>query len=147
LRQALRPEIWKVGWSGVKDKWPGAYAAIKAFTIDNDEMGAMITKVDLDGKKRLRGGRGVDGRRTKRAGPAGSRSRRARPGHGAERMRRGHPFVPHGPARAAFPACIVEPESKMADSEPKLVCRGVWKLFGSGARDFLRAREPASVTG
>lgn len=43
--------IWKVGWSGVKDKWPGAYAAIKAFNINNDEMGAMITKVDLDGKK------------------------------------------------------------------------------------------------
>ncbi len=44
-------EIWKVGWAGVKDKWPGAYKAVKAFTIDNDEMGAMITKVDLDGKK------------------------------------------------------------------------------------------------
>jgi glycine betaine/proline transport system substrate-binding protein len=44
-------EIWKVGWAGVKDKWPGAYKAIKAFTIDNDEMGQMITKVDLDGKK------------------------------------------------------------------------------------------------
>ena len=43
-------EIWKVGWAGVKDKWPGAYEAIKAFTIDNDEMGAMITEVDLDGK-------------------------------------------------------------------------------------------------
>jgi glycine betaine/proline transport system substrate-binding protein len=43
-------EIWKVGWAGVKDKWPGAYAAIKAFTIDNDQMGAMITEVDLDGK-------------------------------------------------------------------------------------------------
>lgn len=43
--------IWKVGWSGVKDKWPGAYAAIKAFTLNNEEMGAMITKVDLDGKK------------------------------------------------------------------------------------------------
>ena len=43
-------EIWKVGWSGVKDKWPGAYEAIKAFTIDNDEMGAMITEVDLNGK-------------------------------------------------------------------------------------------------
>ena len=42
--------IWKVGWAGVKDKWPGAYKAIKAFTLDNDEMGAMITKVDLDGK-------------------------------------------------------------------------------------------------
>jgi len=44
-------EIWKVGWSGVKDKWPGAYKAIQAFTIDNDEMGKMITEVDLDGKK------------------------------------------------------------------------------------------------
>jgi glycine betaine/proline transport system substrate-binding protein len=43
-------EIWKVGWAGLKDKWPGAYEAIKAFTIDNDEMGAMITGVDLDGK-------------------------------------------------------------------------------------------------
>jgi glycine betaine/proline transport system substrate-binding protein len=43
-------EIWKVGWAGVKDKWPGAYAAIRAFTIDNDEMGQMITEVDLNGK-------------------------------------------------------------------------------------------------
>jgi len=43
-------EIWKVGWAGVKDKWPGAYAAVTAFTIDNDEMGAMITEVDLNGK-------------------------------------------------------------------------------------------------
>ena len=43
-------EIWKVGWSGVKDKWPGAYKAITAFTIDNAQMGAMITEVDLNGK-------------------------------------------------------------------------------------------------
>lgn len=42
-------DIWKVGWSGLKDKWPGAYDAIKAFSIDNDEMGAMITDVDLNG--------------------------------------------------------------------------------------------------
>ncbi len=42
-------EIWKVGWAGVKDKWPGAAAAIEAFTITNDDMGAMITKVDLEG--------------------------------------------------------------------------------------------------
>ena len=42
--------IWKVGWSGVKDKWPKAYAAIKAFNINNEEMGAMITDVDLNGK-------------------------------------------------------------------------------------------------
>jgi glycine betaine/proline transport system substrate-binding protein len=43
-------EIWKVGWAGVADKWPGAYAAIKAFTIDNTEMGQMITDVDLNGE-------------------------------------------------------------------------------------------------
>jgi glycine betaine/proline transport system substrate-binding protein len=43
-------DIWKVAWSGVKDKWPGAYAAIEAFTIDNTDMGAMITEVDLNGK-------------------------------------------------------------------------------------------------
>jgi glycine betaine/proline transport system substrate-binding protein len=43
-------EIWKVGWAGVKTEWPGAYKAIQAFTIDNAEMGAMITAVDLDGK-------------------------------------------------------------------------------------------------
>lgn len=42
-------EIWKVGWAGVADKWPGAARAITAFNIDNAEMGAMITAVDLDG--------------------------------------------------------------------------------------------------
>ena len=45
-----RGPIWKVSWAGVKDKWPGAHKAIQAFKIDNDEMGAMVTKVDLDGK-------------------------------------------------------------------------------------------------
>ncbi|MCC8933389.1 ABC transporter substrate-binding protein [Rhizobium sp. SSM4.3] len=43
--------IWKVAWSGLKDKWPGAHEAIKAFNVGNDEMGAMITEVDLEGKK------------------------------------------------------------------------------------------------
>ena len=42
--------IWKVGWVGLKKKWPGAYKAIKAFKVNNDEMGAMITEVDLNGK-------------------------------------------------------------------------------------------------
>lgn len=46
-----RGPIWKVAWSGLKDKWAGAYKAIKAFTVDNDEMGAMIAEVDLDGRK------------------------------------------------------------------------------------------------
>jgi glycine betaine/proline transport system substrate-binding protein len=42
-------DIWKVAWAGLDDKWPGAAEAIKAFTISNDDMGAMITKVDLEG--------------------------------------------------------------------------------------------------
>lgn len=41
--------IWKAGWAGLEGKWPGAAKAIKAFTIDNDTMGALITKVDLEG--------------------------------------------------------------------------------------------------
>ena len=45
-----RGPIWKVAWAGVKDKWPGAYSAIKNFKLDNDEMGKMITAVDLEGK-------------------------------------------------------------------------------------------------
>ncbi|NGM45732.1 ABC transporter substrate-binding protein [Rhodobacter sp. SGA-6-6] len=42
--------IWKVAWKGFGEKWPGAAAAVTAFTIDNDTMGAMIAKVDLDGE-------------------------------------------------------------------------------------------------
>ncbi|HER26966.1 MAG TPA: ABC transporter [Rhodospirillales bacterium] len=43
--------IKKVGWKGGEKKWPGAYKAIRNFKIDNDEMSAMIVKIDLDGKK------------------------------------------------------------------------------------------------
>ena len=46
-----RGPIWKVAWSGVKDKWPGAYDIIKSFKIDNTEMGDMVAKVDLEGEK------------------------------------------------------------------------------------------------
>jgi glycine betaine/proline transport system substrate-binding protein len=42
--------IWKVAWSGFKDKWPGAYKAATAMTLNNDEMNAMITEVDINGK-------------------------------------------------------------------------------------------------
>lgn len=41
--------IWKVGWAGIADKWPGAAKIIEAFTISNDEVGAMVSMVDLDG--------------------------------------------------------------------------------------------------
>lgn len=43
--------IWKAGWVGIKDKWPGAYDAIKAFNITSDEMNAMVGQVDLDGQE------------------------------------------------------------------------------------------------
>ena len=43
--------IKKVGWKAGEAKWPCAYKAVRAFTIDNDTMGALITEVDLDGKK------------------------------------------------------------------------------------------------
>lgn len=46
-----RGPIWKVAWSGVKDKWPGAYEIIKSFKVDNAEMGDMVAKVDLEGEK------------------------------------------------------------------------------------------------
>jgi len=42
-----RGPIWKVAWSGLKKKWPGAYKAIKNFRISNDEMGAMVADADL----------------------------------------------------------------------------------------------------
>jgi len=42
--------IWKVAWSGFKDKWPGAHKAATAMTLTNDEMNAMITEVDINGK-------------------------------------------------------------------------------------------------
>ena len=35
----------------MKDKWPGAYAVLKDFTVLNDEMSQMIVAVDLDGQK------------------------------------------------------------------------------------------------
>jgi glycine betaine/proline transport system substrate-binding protein len=42
--------IWKVASSVLGEKWPGAKAAVEKFSITNDEMGAMITAADLDGK-------------------------------------------------------------------------------------------------
>ena len=42
--------IWSVAWSGLEGKWPGAAAAIKNFKISNDDMGAMVADVDLNGR-------------------------------------------------------------------------------------------------
>lgn len=42
--------IWKVAWAGLGQKWPGAAKAISSFSVNNTEMSAMITKVDLEGQ-------------------------------------------------------------------------------------------------
>ncbi len=40
--------IWKAAWSGVKDKWPTAHAAIQKYSMSSDEMNALIKRVDVD---------------------------------------------------------------------------------------------------
>ncbi len=47
-----KPRGWikAVGWAGGEQKWPGAYKAIRNFTIDNDTMSQLIVQVDLEGK-------------------------------------------------------------------------------------------------
>jgi glycine betaine/proline transport system substrate-binding protein len=46
-----KPRGWikAVGWAGGEAKWPGAYKAVRNFTMDNDTMSALIVKVDLEG--------------------------------------------------------------------------------------------------
>ena len=48
-----KPRGWikKVGWAGGDKKWPKAFQAIRKFRIDNQTMGEMIGKVDLEGRK------------------------------------------------------------------------------------------------
>ena len=45
-----RGPIWKVAWTGVGEKWPGAREIISRFEVGNEEMGAMVAAVDLDGQ-------------------------------------------------------------------------------------------------
>lgn len=44
-----RGPIWKAAWAGVQEKWPGAYDIIANYTVNNDEMSAMVAKADLEG--------------------------------------------------------------------------------------------------
>ncbi|GLK68812.1 ABC transporter substrate-binding protein [Hansschlegelia plantiphila] len=43
--------IYKAAWAGMKDKWPKAYAALKAYQMDNATIGALAARVDIDGEK------------------------------------------------------------------------------------------------
>ena len=45
-----RGPIWKAAWAGMEEKWPGAFHAVEAYKLTNDEMSAMVSNVDLDGK-------------------------------------------------------------------------------------------------
>jgi glycine betaine/proline transport system substrate-binding protein len=44
------PEVHKVVWSGVKDKWPAAYEFLKAFRMDADTQQKIILAVDKKGQ-------------------------------------------------------------------------------------------------
>ncbi len=44
-----RGPIWKAAWAGMADKWPGAWKAVEAYKLSNDEMSAMVASVDLEG--------------------------------------------------------------------------------------------------
>lgn len=44
-----RGPIWKAAWAGLDDKWPRAAEIIRAYTVSNDEMSAMVGKADLEG--------------------------------------------------------------------------------------------------
>ncbi|RMD65252.1 MAG: ABC transporter [Alphaproteobacteria bacterium] len=48
-----KPRGWikKVGWKDGEKKWPKAYAAVRKFRIDNQTMGELIAKIDLEGQK------------------------------------------------------------------------------------------------
>ncbi len=47
-----KPYGWikKVGWVGMKKKWPGAYKAVQKFHMDNQTIGNLDAEVALDGK-------------------------------------------------------------------------------------------------
>jgi glycine betaine/proline transport system substrate-binding protein len=42
--------IWKAAWAGLPEQWPNAARVIGNFTISNEDMGAMVADVDLNGK-------------------------------------------------------------------------------------------------
>jgi len=41
--------IEKVAWSGMKQKWPGAYKMLQAFKLTNAEQAKLMKAIDLDG--------------------------------------------------------------------------------------------------
>lgn len=43
--------VYKIVWSGFKDKWPAAYALIEKFSLTNADQNPLINEVDNNGRK------------------------------------------------------------------------------------------------
>jgi glycine betaine/proline transport system substrate-binding protein len=41
--------IWKVAWAGLEEKWKGAAEIIKNYKLTNEQMGDLVSKIDLEG--------------------------------------------------------------------------------------------------
>ncbi len=41
--------IWKVAWAGLEEKWKGAAKIIKNYKLTNEQMGDLVSKIDLEG--------------------------------------------------------------------------------------------------
>ena len=46
-----RGYIKKLAWTGMKDKWPGAYKLLKAYQLRNEDQIPMMNAIDQDGQK------------------------------------------------------------------------------------------------
>lgn len=44
------PEIFKVAWPGLKDKWPAAWDLLEAYKMETSDQEAMMKKIDDDGQ-------------------------------------------------------------------------------------------------
>jgi glycine betaine/proline transport system substrate-binding protein len=47
-----KPEGWikKMAWANGEDVWPCAYDIVRSFTMDSDEVGALVYEVDVEGR-------------------------------------------------------------------------------------------------
>jgi glycine betaine/proline transport system substrate-binding protein len=46
----VQATVNKVAWKGMKDKWPGAYKLMQAYTLTNKDQNAMMLEVDNKGR-------------------------------------------------------------------------------------------------
>ena len=49
--RTLATSCKKMAWTGLKDKWPGAYKVLKAYTLTNEDQTPMMNAIDQEGEK------------------------------------------------------------------------------------------------